>query len=201
MKQENRKSGTVVQQRSPVVRYDVSRFIGSHFFFMPFIPKAASISVLVISLIHLSRSLLLLAMSNILSIGGIFQDADWIKTDDAIKVGLVFASVSIIISMLHILRHLKNYSMPEVQLYVIRILLTCPVYAVTSSIALTLGKNGIYAEVLRDVYEAVVVYSFMHLMLEYSGGETDCVYLMENEPRLRLPCPLCCMKPRARTLR
>eukprot|EP01032_Pedospumella_encystans_P024120 gene24120-27290_t len=140
-------------------------------------------------------------MSNILSIGGIFQDADWIKTDDAIKVGLVFASVSIIISMLHILRHLKNYSMPEVQLYVIRILLTCPVYAVTSSIALTLGKNGIYAEVLRDVYEAVVVYSFMHLMLEYSGGETDCVYLMENEPRLRLPCPLCCLKPRARTLR
>jgi len=140
-------------------------------------------------------------MSNILSIGGIFQDADWIKTDDAIKVGLVFASVSIIISMLHILRHLKNYSMPEVQLYVIRILLTCPVYAVTSSIALTLGKNGIYAEVLRDVYEAVVVCSFMHLMLEYSGGETDCVYLMENEPRLRLPCPLCCLKPRARTLR
>lgn len=140
-------------------------------------------------------------MSNILSIGGIFNDADWIKTDDAIKVALVFAGVSLIISMLHILRHLKNYSMPEVQLYVIRILLTCPVYAVTSSIALTLGKHGVFAEVLRDVYEAVVVYSFMHLMLEFSGGETDCVYLMENEPRLRLPCPLCCMKPRARTMK
>lgn len=140
-------------------------------------------------------------MSNILSIGGMFKDADWVKSDDAIKVGVVFACLSILISLVHIIRHLKNYSMPEVQLYVIRILLTCPVYAVTSSVALTLGHNGIYAEVLRDVYEAVVVYSFMHLMLEYSGGETDCVYLMENEPRLRLPCPLCCLKPRARTMR
>lgn len=140
-------------------------------------------------------------MSNIISVGNVFEDADWIKTDDAIKVALVFSCVSIFVSFLHIIRHLKNYTMPEVQLYVIRILLTCPVYAVTSTIALTLGPNGIYAEVLRDVYEAVVVYSFMHLMLEFSGGETDCVYLMENEPRLRLPCPLCCLKPRARTMR
>jgi hypothetical protein len=75
------------------------------------------------------------------------------------------------------------------------------VYAITSSVALYLKRNGIYAEVLRNVYEAVVVYSFMNLILEYCGGETDCVYMMENEPPLRLPFPLCMSKPQARTMR
>ena len=140
-------------------------------------------------------------MSNILSIGGVFDDAHWIESADAIKVAFVFAGFSLLLSTIHIVRHLKNYTMPQVQLYVIRILLTCPVYAITSSVAIVLRRNGIYAEVVRDVYEAVVIYSFMNLILEYCGGETDCVYMMENEPRLRLPCPLCCMKPRARTMK
>lgn len=140
-------------------------------------------------------------MSSVLSIGGVFRDEHWIESADAVKIALSFACLSLVISCIHILRHLKNYSMPQVQLYVIRILFTCPVYAITSSLALSLGKHGIFAEVLRDVYEAVVVYSFMHLILEYCGGETDCVYLMENEPRLQMPFPLCCLKPRARTMR
>lgn len=141
------------------------------------------------------------SMADKVSFGGVFQDVNWIESNDAVKTALGFAGISVMISSLHILLHLKNYSMPQVQLYVIRILLTCPVYAITSCLALSLGSYGIFAEVVRDVYESVVVYSFMHLILEYCGGETDCVYLMENEPRLRLPFPLCCLKPRARTLR
>ena len=91
--------------------------------------------------------------------------------------------------------------MPGIQIYVIRILVICPVYAISSSLALALGNNGAYAEIARDVYEAFVIYSFLNLILEYSGGETDCMYQIENEPQLHMPCPLCFLKPRPRDAR
>jgi hypothetical protein len=103
--------------------------------------------------------------------------------------------------MIHIIQHLLHYSMPGIQIYVIRILVICPVYAISSTVALGLGKYGAYAEISRDVYEAFVIYSFFNLILEYSGGETDCIYQIENEPQLRWPCPLCFLKPRPRDAR
>lgn len=82
--------------------------------------------------------------------------------------------------------------MPGIQIYVVRILFICPVYAMSSALALWLGSLGVYAETFRDVYEALVIYAFMNLVLEYCGGETDCIYQIENEPPLQLPWPLCC---------
>ncbi len=116
-------------------------------------------------------------------------------------MSIAFACLSLLISVIHLVQHLTHYSMPGIQIYVIRILLICPVYAISSSIALALGKNGAYAETSRDVYEAFVIYSFHNLILEYCGGETDCIYQIENEPQLRMPCPLCFLKPRPRDAR
>ena len=59
-------------------------------------------------------------------------------------------------------------------------------YAITSCIAIILGYYGAFAEFIRDIYEAFVIYSFFNLIIEYCGGETDCVYMMENEPNLKI---------------
>jgi hypothetical protein len=91
--------------------------------------------------------------------------------------------------------------MPGIQIYVIRILIICPVYALSSALALGLAPNGAYAETARDVYEAFVIYSFLNLILEYCGGETDCIYQIENEPAITLPCPFCFMKKMPRDAR
>ena len=64
-------------------------------------------------------------------------------------------------------------------------------YAVTSALALWLENHGVYAELARDIYEAFVIYSFMNLVLEFCGGETDCIYQIENEPPLPMPWPIC----------
>lgn len=119
----------------------------------------------------------------------------------ALLVGVCCAALSIVISVTHIIYHLNNYTMPAIQIYVIRILVICPVYAVSSAIALWLGQRGIYAETFRDIYEAFVIYSFLGLILEFCGGETDCIYQIENEPPLRMPCPLCCIPPMPRDTR
>jgi len=130
-----------------------------------------------------------------------FHDVNWIQSWEAKYVGLAFALISLLLSFSHIYAHLKLYTMPEIQIYVIRILLTCPIYALASSIALIIEPYNIYAETIRDLYEALVVYSFFNMILEYCGGETDCVYAIENDPALILPFPLCLLKRRPRDAR
>lgn len=40
----------------------------------------------------------------------------------------------------------------------------------------------VYFELIRDIWEAVVIYSFLNLMLEYCGGENSCLSVIMNEP-------------------
>ncbi|RYH28810.1 OSTA/TMEM184 family protein [archaeon] len=131
----------------------------------------------------------------------VLRNADWIESTEAKYTTLVLATLSLIFSFTHVFRHLKQYTMPEIQVYVIRIILTCPIYAITSSIAMFVGPYALYAETFRDLFEAIVVYSFFNLILEVGGGETDLVYAIENDGLLKLPWPLCCLKAVPRNAR
>ena len=128
------------------------------------------------------------------------NNADFIAGDDAVIVAAVCSSVSVFISLIHLYTHLRTYTMPQIQQWIVRIIMVCPVYAISSSVAIKLGpQNGLYVEVVRDLYEAFVVYSLLNLIMEYCGGEVDCLYNMEGEEALTMPCPLnLCMKPKTR---
>lgn len=134
---------------------------------------------------RIDESLLMIRSSRI------FHDAEWILSSEAKIIALSSAATVFILSVIHIYRHLRLYTMPSIQRYVVRILCTTLIYALASSVALLLGHNAIYAEIVRDMYEAVVIYSFFNVMLEYVGGETDCIYAIENDSPLNLPFPLC----------
>jgi len=124
---------------------------------------------------------------------------EWIFSVDPPLVALSFAAVSVVISLVHLFRHLRTYTMPSIQQWIIRLIVICPVYAVSSATAMFLGSDrGMYVQFVRDLYEAFAVYSLINLVMAYAGGETDCVYAIENEPAIRLPCPLCLMSPRPR---
>lgn len=124
----------------------------------------------------------------------IVQDPNWINSFDAKIISLVVSAISMIISFSHIYQHLTFFTMPSIQIYVVRILLTCPVYTITSSIAIFTYPYNEYSEIIRDLYETVVIHSFFNLILEYGGGESDCIYQIEHENPLRLPFPLCFFK-------
>jgi len=53
---------------------------------------------------------------------------------------------------------------------------------VFSFFSLLWPEQMVYFELIRDIWEAVVIYSFLNLMLEYCGGENSCLSVIMNEP-------------------
>ncbi|PFH31552.1 hypothetical protein BESB_025180 [Besnoitia besnoiti] len=114
-----------------------------------------------------------------------------------IDIGWVFALACIcaiaacLLSGSTIFLHLAHYAFPSLQKYVVRILLFAPVYAVSSLIILILPGQFVYIEALRDVWEAVVVYSFFCLILARCGGEDACASALSRDPgSIRHPQPI-----------
>lgn len=75
----------------------------------------------------------------------------------------------------NIYRHLDHYTRPHLQVHILRILLVTPIIAFFSFLALAANDIRFPLSVLRDMWEAVVVYSFLMLILEYMGGEHLCL--------------------------
>lgn len=78
---------------------------------------------------------------------------------------------TIILSVFLIYCHLTAYTNPPQQRFICRILLMAPIYAIDSTIGLFAYKEGSLAAIVRDTYEAYVIYMFYRLLLDYMGSE------------------------------
>mmetsp|Transcript_177844 Transcript_177844/g.570400 ORF Transcript_177844/g.570400 Transcript_177844/m.570400 type:complete len:502 (+) Transcript_177844:93-1598(+) len=76
----------------------------------------------------------------------------------------------------NVYRHLLCYSRPDLQQHVLRILLVAPIYAMSAALGLSISESGAFlVRSVRDIWEAVVIYSFLNLIIEYMGGEHHCL--------------------------
>lgn len=93
--------------------------------------------------------------------------------------------------------HLRSYTVPNEQRYIIRLLLIVPVYAFDSWLSLLLlggHQHYIYLDSVRDCYEAFVIYSFLSLCFQYLGGESAIMAEIRGKP-IRSSCVYgtCCL--------
>ena len=98
------------------------------------------------------------------------MDIEFASSQDARHVAYAFSAIATVVSFYNVYRHLVNYTHPNLQKYIVRIIIIVPVYAVASSLSLRFEGHSLWFEVVRDVYEAFVVYSFLCLLLVYVGG-------------------------------
>ncbi|KAL3696485.1 hypothetical protein R1sor_010561 [Riccia sorocarpa] len=82
----------------------------------------------------------------------------------------ICAVSAIIVALVHIFNHLRNYTEPTYQRYTVRIIFMVPVYAAMSFLSLVMPDKSIYFDSFRDIYEAWVIYNFMSLCLAWVGG-------------------------------
>ncbi|KDD74960.1 organic solute transporter Ostalpha, partial [Helicosporidium sp. ATCC 50920] len=80
------------------------------------------------------------------------------------------ASLACVISIIQILQHLRYYSEPVFQRYIVRLIFLVPVYSMCSFASLLAPDAAVYISTIRDCYEAWVIYNFMSLCLAYVGG-------------------------------
>jgi hypothetical protein len=105
-----------------------------------------------------------------------------------------FVALATIWSFYAILMHLRHYTRPDRQRYMLRIMIMIPIYANCSWASLYFRRSSwtIFIDLFRDCYEAYVIYIFFKLCVELLGGVEACETLMEEKPVQHHPMPLCC---------
>lgn len=99
----------------------------------------------------------------------------------ALLISCLIATVfSTVYSLFTINAQLRNYRKPILQRHVVRLLLMVPLYSISSLISLFSLQAAFLIDLMRDLYEAFVIYSFFTLLVEYLGGERSILILLHG---------------------
>eukprot|EP00887_Chlorella_sp_A99_P002524 scaffold6.g2524.t1 len=94
----------------------------------------------------------------------------WMDSAAGHVVAGLCAYTACVLCIFQIIQHLRHYSEPLFQRYIVRIIFMVPMYGLASFPSLVNTQNAIYYTTIRDCYEAWVIYNFMSLCLAYVGG-------------------------------
>ncbi|KAJ3236428.1 hypothetical protein HDU81_010811 [Chytriomyces hyalinus] len=113
----------------------------------------------------------------------------WIAT-------MVFGVISIALTLWLCMRHFQYYYNPQHQRWIVRILIMVPIYSICSSLSFRFFYHSIYFDIIRDCYEAFVIFSFFGLLQQYIGGTIEnqhqFMQTIHAPSRMRYPLPLNC---------
>ncbi|KAF3323446.1 transmembrane protein 184 [Carex littledalei] len=100
--------------------------------------------------------------------------------------GGVFALIALVLSLMLIFRHLRSYTNPSEQKWIIAVLFMVPVYATESIISLCDSRFSMTCDILRNCYEAFALYAFGRYLVACLGGEPRVVEMLENKANQEL---------------
>ncbi|XP_062147481.1 protein LAZ1 homolog 2 [Alnus glutinosa] len=101
-----------------------------------------------------------------------------------------FAAIAVILSIYLNLQHLRSYTNPAEQKWIVAVIFMVPVYATESVISLWVPRLSLACDILRNCYEAFALYSFGSYLVACLGGERRVIELLENKSREQLGKPL-----------
>ncbi|KAL3876168.1 hypothetical protein ACJMK2_034040 [Sinanodonta woodiana] len=113
------------------------------------------------------------------------QPPIFLQTQAAQGIAGTFAIAAILITVYQIYLHLRYYTCPNEQRWIVRILFIVPIYSFDSFLSLMFFNNDnyyVYFDSLRDCYEAFVIYNFLSLCYEYLGGESSIMSEIRGKP-------------------
>jgi len=104
-----------------------------------------------------------------------------------------FTLLSCLISMWHMTDHLRSFNNPFVQRKILAILWMSPLYGITSWLSLVFPTYEGYLAIIKDFYEAYVIYQFLSFLISVMGKDRDEVVdmLAINSDHLEPPMRCC----------
>ncbi|XP_074648793.1 transmembrane protein 184B-like [Tubulanus polymorphus] len=109
----------------------------------------------------------------------------FLQTPAAQGIAGVFTFAALIVTCHQIYLHLRYYTCPNEQRWIVRILFIVPIYSFDSWLSLMFFNNDsyyVYFDTVRDCYEAFVIYNFLSLCYEYLGGESAIMSEIRGKP-------------------
>lgn len=132
------------------------------------------------------------------------QPLIFLQTPAAQGIAGTFAFAAIIITVHQIYLHLRYYTCPNEQRWIVRVLFIVPIFSFDSFLSLMFFNNDnyyVYFDSIRDCYEAFVIYSFLSLCYEYLGGEGSIMAEIRGKPiRSSWFWCTCCLSGRQYTI-
>ncbi|XP_075226123.1 transmembrane endosomal protein isoform X1 [Lycorma delicatula] len=131
-------------------------------------------------------------------------DPIFLQTKLAQGIAGAFVWVALFLTCQQIYRHLRWYTNPSEQRWIIRILFIVPIYGLHSWVSLLFFNSEnyyVYFFTVRDCYEAFVIYNFLSLCYEYLGGEGNIMSEIRGKP-IRSNCiyGTCCLVGKTYTI-
>ncbi|XP_059609190.1 transmembrane protein 184B isoform X1 [Phlebotomus argentipes] len=131
-------------------------------------------------------------------------DGIFLQTKTAQGIAGAFVWVALFLTCQQIYQHLRWYTNPQEQRWIVRILFIVPIYATYSWISLLFFNSEsvyVYFFTVRDCYEAFVIYNFLSLCYEYLGGEGNIMSEIRGKP-IKSSClyGTCCLSGKTYTI-
>lgn len=105
---------------------------------------------------------------------------EWLDSGSAAVVSILLLVICSVITLWNVVMHLANYSRDDLQRHITRIILVVPIYALASWLEIRYPSTAIFCHALVDFWEALVIYSFFNLILEYVGGEHNWLVCVQH---------------------
>ena len=112
---------------------------------------------------------------------------EFLESGSAYYVSLVMVVICAALTLQNFLMHLVNYSRDDLQRHITRIILVIPIYCTVSWIVMGYPSSAIVCHAIVDFWEALVIYSFFNLILEYVGGEHNWLLCVQQTHPEGLP--------------
>ncbi|XP_071500025.1 transmembrane protein 184C-like [Diadema antillarum] len=107
----------------------------------------------------------------------------------------ISVQVALAVSLWNIFNHLIYYTKPTLQKYIVRMVGIIPAHSINCWLAIRYKGTTLYLDTIRNFYQALVIYSFMSLLLGYlSENYDDLSTVLARKPPFKSRPPCCCVK-------
>ena len=86
-----------------------------------------------------------------------------------VSIAQAFMVMTLPISVYHSFDHWSHFLRPDLQAQAVRIIWMVPVFSIESYLSLRYPQQRVFVQVLREFYEAYVLYSFIRFLLSFLG--------------------------------
>ena len=112
-----------------------------------------------------------------------------------LQMGITLTLLTGLITTFHMTTHVRNYAQPIIQRKVLVILWMTPIYSITSCVSLLVPALDGYLGVIKDFYEAYVIYNFLaFLILVLGKGDRAAAVQVLARHASQLAAPARCLR-------